>query len=150
MSNVNQVAAVGPSGLGASYAVAPSPKGTSTHYPGALFTLAYRAEASFDGASVMTGVTFKVQIARTADGVADPSDPRWTDLALFGAANPGAGAAVEHSINAAVGKTVALDLFADLGHRGRAFFRVLAKKSGGGAAAGADGFALYATGASVG
>lgn len=86
-----------------------------------------------------------MQTSRTADGVADPADSHWTDLALFKAADPSAAAVVERTVATAVGKTVALDVFADLGHRGRAFFRVLTK-GGGGAAAGADAFALRATG----
>ena len=47
----------------------------------------------------------------------------------------GAPAAVEHTIAVAAGKTVAPDVFADLGHRGRTLFRVLTKGGGGAAAA---------------
>lgn len=141
-----QVASVGSNGIGAAYAVAVDPNGAAVHHGGATATLAYRAEATFDAASALTGQTFKVQVSRTADGVGDPADPRWTDIALFNAADPSAAATVEHSIVVAVGKTVAIDLFADLAHRGRSYFRVLVKKSGGGAATGADAFALWATG----
>jgi hypothetical protein len=141
-----QVAAVATGGLGASYAVAADAKGNQSHHAGAVYTLAYRAEAAFDAGSALAGQTFKVQISRTADGVADPADPRWTDLALYDAANPSANAVVEHTVTVAQGKSVGLDLFADLGHRGRVFFRVLTKKSGGGAASGADAFAAWVTG----
>jgi hypothetical protein len=141
-----QVAAVGSNGLGASYVVAADANGAQHFHAGAVYTLALRAESAFDDASVLAGQTFKLQTGRTIDGVADPADPRWTDVALYDAAAPDTPAAVEHTLVASIGKTVALDLYADLGHRGRAFFRVLVKKSGGGAAAGADAFSIYAVG----
>lgn len=137
---------VGTAGLGASYGVAADAKGNQSHQAGAVYTLAYRGEATFDAASNLAGQTFKIQVSRTADGVADPADSRWTDLALYDAANPSANAVVEHTITVAQGKTVGLDLFADLGHRGRIFFRVLTKKSGGGAASGTHAFAAWVTG----
>jgi hypothetical protein len=141
-----QVAAVGAAQLSVNYVVAASPNGRQQFHAGAVDTLALRAEASFDRLSAITGVTFKVQTGRTEDGIADPTDKRWTDLALFDASTPSAASAVEHSIASTAGKTGALDLFSDVGHRGRGFFRVLVKASGGGTAVGSDSFALFATG----
>lgn len=139
-----QVAAVAAADLSTTYAVATDAKGRSTHYAGTVATLAYRVEATFDAATALAEMTVKVQTSRTDDGATDPDDLHWTDLALYSAADPST-AAVEHTIDAATGKTVALDLYSDLAHRGRRNFRLLVKATGD-VATGDDAVAAWAAG----
>lgn len=106
-------------------------------------TISYRAEATFRVGSLLTGTTFKIQTSRTLDDVGSATSLRWTDLALRNAASPDAVPVVEWDLALVDGLVRGLDLFSDQAHRGRSYLRVLVKRTGGGAASGADAFALY-------
>ena len=63
---------------------------------------------------------------------------RWTV-----AANPSAASAVEPITAVAVGLTVGRDFFSQHAHKGRTYFRVVARKTGAGAAAAGDAIAAW-------
>ena len=142
-----KIAVIGTSGLVTAWTVASDTAGNKVWNAGAVGTLGIRAEATFDGATTMNGAKLKLQVSRRDDGASDSADPRWTDLALYNVASTGApSAAVEWTITASAGNTVGLDLFCSEGHRGRAYFRVLMKKSGGGDGTGTDAVNVWAIG----
>ena len=139
MSAMVQLGSFAAAALADTYAVALSP---TTFGGGRRDVLALRGEPAFRAATLLTSIEFKVQTSRTADGAADATDSRWTDLRLYRSHDPAAAPLVEQSVTAQAGKTVGWDVYCELGHRGRDFLRVLAKKTGG-AASGADALVLW-------